>query len=336
MLGNTGAPSVRPWNAAATRRTMCLCCLGMVSGGFFSRAIAEPAASPALASLAAPLADYHLHIQGPTISEALKKLQSRNPAVFQGVGASFVNPRTGADVLKLLDSAGIQHGVLLSEAYMFGSPLMAPDQPDVARLTRTENAYNVAEAEKSGGRLTAFIGVDPLSPTALPEIDYWSGRGRVGLKLHLANSFFDFNASSQMAQLREVFARARDRRMPIIIHLRNRLEWGATQANAFIDQILPRAEGLPITVAHCAGWGDINAPTVEALRAFSVALTAGKSGTAALTFDLALVTTAATKPDDPAHLVDVMREVGISRFRIGSDWPARYAPLCRSRKTSGA
>ena len=319
----------RPWPQqaeTATRRTMCLCCLGMVMGGLVGGVRAEAAEGAASANLPPPLADYHLHIQGPEISEAMRRLQARNPALFQAIDPAFLKPRTGADALKLLDAAGIQHGVVLSEAYMFGSPLMAPDHPDVASLTRAENAYNVAEAEKSGGRLMAFIGVDPISPTALPEIEYWAARHGVGVKLHLANSLFDFNAPAQMAQLRDVFASARSHRMPIIIHLRNRLEWGAGQANAFIDQILPSAGRLPITVAHGAGWGDINGQTVEALRAFGAALAAKKPGTEALTFDLALVTTPTQKPDDPAHFVDAMREIGMSRFRFGSDWPARYTP----------
>jgi predicted TIM-barrel fold metal-dependent hydrolase len=258
--------------------------------------------------------------------EALKKLQARNPSILQGVDASFMNQRSAADALKLLDAAGIQHGVLLSEAYMFGSPLMAPDHPEVAAMTRAENAYNVAEARKSGGRLAAFIGVDPLSNTALPEIEHWSGHGAAGVKLHLANSMFDFGAPAQMAQLREVFASARRQRMPIIVHLRNRLEWGAGQANAFIDKVLPAAEELPVTVAHGAGWGALDRPTIEALDAFAKAIAARKPGTAALGFDLAVVVAPWTKPDDPARFVEVMRTIGMQRFQFGSDWPAKYTP----------
>ncbi|MGZ3367261.1 MAG: amidohydrolase family protein, partial [Caulobacteraceae bacterium] len=269
---------------------------------------------------------YHLHIQGPDICTALQRLKARNPSVFQGVDASFMNQRSGADALRLLDAAGITYGVLLSEAYMFGSPLMAPDHPDVATLTRAENAYNVAEATKSRGRLLAFIGVDPLSATAEPEIDYWSGRGAAGLKLHLANSLFDFNAPDHMRQLKNVFALARKRRLPTIIHLRNRVEWGEAQANAFIDQILPSAAGLPIQVAHGAGWGALDQPTVAALDAFSKAIAEHKPGTEALTFDLAIVLAPWTKPEDPGHFVEVMRTVGMDRFEVGSDWPAKYTP----------
>jgi len=320
--------NVRPWTSAErepTRRAICLCCLGVLAGGFPLQAGAQPSLR-AGSSLPPPLADYHLHIQGPDICAALERLKARNPAVFQGVDPSFMNPRSGADALKLLDAAGITYGVLLSEAYMFGSPLMAPDHPDVAHLTRAENAYNVGEAKKSGGRLLAFVGVDPLSTTAAPEIEYWSRNGATGLKLHLANSMFDFNAPEHVQQLKDVFALARRRHMPIVIHLRNRSEWGAAQANAFIDQILPSAQDLPIQVAHGAGWGALDQPTVAALDAFSQAIAAHKPGTEAVTFDLAIVLAPWTKPDDPSRFVDVMRAIGTDRFAVGSDWPAKYTP----------
>jgi predicted TIM-barrel fold metal-dependent hydrolase len=298
----------------------------MMAGGLFTGAMAETAAPSAQPRLPTPLADHHLHIQGPEISAALKQLGARNPAVLQGVNLAILNPRSGAEAVSLLDAAGIRHGVLLSEAYMFGSPLMAPDKPDVATLTRAENAYNVAEARASGGRLVAFIGVDPISPTAIPEIERWAGRGATGVKLHLANSFFDFASADHMRQLKDVVTAARAHRMPIIVHLRNRFEWGATQADAFIDDVLPNADGLPVTIAHGAGWGSLDQPTIEALDAFAKAIAAKKPGADKLTFDLAVVPTPFTKPDDPANFVGVMRSIGMERFQFGSDWPAKYTP----------
>jgi predicted TIM-barrel fold metal-dependent hydrolase len=287
---------------------------------------AQPGPSKSAARPPAPLADHHLHIQGPEITAALKKLLARDPSVLGLTSAEILNPRSGADALRLLDAAGIHRGVLLSEAYMFGSPLFAPDQPDVAALTRAENAYNVAEAEKSGGRLVAFVGVDPISPTALPEIEHWSGRGAAGVKLHLANSFFDFGAPAQMDQLRNVFASAKAHRLPMIIHLRNRPQWGASQANAFIDEILPAAEGLAVTIAHGAGWGSLDAPTTEALDTFAKAIAAKKPGTGKLSFDLAVLVVPWTKPEDPAQFVEAARRVGVERLQFASDWPAKYAP----------
>ena len=313
-----GRPSGRP---ALTRRA----CLAGWAAGYGALGLTATAAAGADSPFASPRADHHLHIQGPQLSQALAQLKARDPAVVQGVDPAVLKPRTGAEALRLLDAAGIRKGVLLSEAYMFGSPLMAPDNPDVAALTRAENSYNVAEARASGGRLVAFVGVDPLAPSAPAEIDHWAGAA-AGVKLHLANSFFDFGDPAHMARLREVFAQARGRRMPIAVHLRNRVQWGAAQADAFIDQVLPAAKGLVVQVAHGAGWGALDQPTVAALEAFGAAIAAKKPGTSALAFDLALVTAPWTKPDDPARFVEAMRKAGIERFLFASDWPAKYTP----------
>jgi hypothetical protein len=129
-----------------------------------------------------------------------------------------------------------------------------------------------------------------------------------------------------MRQLGEVFTLAGQRRLTIVIHLRNRPEWGAAQANAFVDQILSRAPDLPVQVAHGAGWGALDQPTVAALDAFAKAIAAGKPGTRALTFDLAILVAPWTKPEDPAHFVEAMRRAGVDRFCGGSDWPAKYTP----------
>jgi predicted TIM-barrel fold metal-dependent hydrolase len=283
-----------------------------------------------------PRADHHLHIQGPGISEALKRLGARDPSVIKFVDPAVLKTRSAADALAVLDTAGVRRGVLLSEAYMFGSPLMSPDNPDVAALTRAENAYNVAEAGKSGGRLVAFVGVDPLSPTAFPELDYWAGRGAAGLKLHLANSFFDFGDDAHMAQLQGVFAQAGRRRMPIAIHLRNRVPWGAAQVDAFVERVLPAAAGLPVQVAHGAGWGGFDQPTLAALEAFAAAIAAKKPGTASLSFDLSVVLALWTGPESPARYVAAMRRAGLERFLFASDWPAKYAPREQAAYLRGA
>jgi hypothetical protein len=73
---------------------------------------------------------------------------------------------------------GVQTTHLLDgAAYMFTSPLFDLHNIDNERLTREENAFNVAQAGRSGGRLVAFISVNPLSPSATKEIAYWKRAG---------------------------------------------------------------------------------------------------------------------------------------------------------------
>jgi predicted TIM-barrel fold metal-dependent hydrolase len=289
------------------------------------QAVAIPPATAAeIAALPPPLADYHMHIQSSALSAELRKIAKSKPELFALIEGDMLDRRLGSDALKVLDAAGVRYGVLLSEAYMFASPL-APIPGDTAAMTRAENAFNIAQAKASKGRLIAFIGVDPLSPTAKAELTYWTrARGASGLKLHMGNSQLNMDRPGDCAALGDVFALAGREKLPIVIHLRGGPVFTPHMVNAFIDEVLPRAGGSPVQVAHGGGQGGLDEATVQSLTTFADAIEAKKPGTPNLTFDLTLVVL------DPAHtdkalakrFVAAMRRIGIERFAFGSDWPA--------------
>jgi len=311
-------------------RSMSIAFLGMVVAVILAQALAlsQSAASPSAEELPPPLADYHLHIQSKALSEVLQHAAARDPKLFAGMSPAVLNPRSGADALRVLNEGGIWYGVLLSAAYMFTSPFFDLHNIDKERLTREENAFDVAQAAQSGGRLVAFIGVNALSPTATKEIAYWKRAGGAsGIKLHLANSGFDFGLPANIQALKQVFSEASKDNFPIIIHLRNRTDFGAAQVNTFVNEILPRAGSIAVQIAHGGGWGGLDDQTIAALSAFSEAIAAHRPGTERLTFDLALVVF--DEHSDAAkaqRFVDLMRKIGIERFAMGSDWPAVYTP----------
>src|SRR5262249_54270914 len=159
----------------------------------------------------------------------LKHMAWRNLELF---AASFLRPslfreRTGLQALGVLDDAGIRQGVLLSEAYLLTSPLADTDAgADVAKLTREENAFNVDAALASGGRLVAFVSVNPLSLIALDEVRHWAGKpGVAGIKLHLANSGFKPQSPSDVAALARFLDLARALNLPLVIHVRNAVDY---------------------------------------------------------------------------------------------------------------
>lgn len=289
-------------------------------------ALSQPPTWPSTVALPPPLADYHLHIQSKALSEILERAVARDPKRFAGWGP--FNSNAGADALRVLNEGGIRYGVLLSEAYMFTSPFLDLHNVDKDRLTREENAFNVAQAAQSKGRLVAFISVNPLSPTATREIAYWKRAGGAsGIKLHLANSRFDFGLPSNIQALKRVFFEASKDSFPIIIHLRNRQDFGAAQVNSFVNEILPSAGRAPVQIAHGGGWGGLDDQTISALSAFSDAIAARRPSTERLTFDLAMVVVNEhTDTAKARRFVDLMRKIGIERFAMGSDWPAVYTP----------
>jgi hypothetical protein len=281
----------------------------------------------ATVNAAHPVADNHMNVLSPAAVRALKimckKLGSKCPP---GI---VKEPSGGEDAVHALDSAGARVGVLLSPAYFFGAPEMASAGLNVEKETRAENAYVVAQAKAHCSRLVAFISVDPLSPGALKEINYW-GRvgGATGLNLHLANSNFHFRSPSEVCKLAAVFRAAAHWHFPIIVHLANRNpHYGAMDVGIFLRDILPFARGVPVQIAHAAGEGGVNLGTLSALGAFAKAIKRHPQATANIFFDLAMVpdiitvhSQRAAKPAAVAALKALMYKIGLKRFVLGSDW----------------
>jgi predicted TIM-barrel fold metal-dependent hydrolase len=283
--------------------------------------------------LPAAAVDHHLHIQGPEVSAELKRRAALAPEDFAIFSPALFDTRSGADALAELDQAGIQEGVLLSMAYTFASPraTMRDDAAAVARLTRAENLYNVTAAQASGGRLHAFIGINPVADGALDELRYWAGQDGVrGVKLHLGNSGFQPELALHVTRLAAVFAAAGDLGLAIVIHVRSGAAFPLSETTQFIEQILPHAGMAPVQIAHAGGGGGIDDETLAALAQYALALERGAPGTERLVIDLSVVLvrdiTDAASAELVKRLVALVRRIGPQRFVMGSDWPTICSP----------
>lgn len=288
---------------------------------------------PADSPLPPAAADHHLHIQGPHVSAELLRRAALAPEEFAIFSPALFETRSGDDALLRLDEAGIHEGVLLSMAYTFASPHASinGDAEAIASLTRLENGYNVAAAQGSQGRLHACIGVNPVHELALDEVRHWAGQaGVVGVKLHLGNSDFQFDSTEHMARLAAVVDAARNQGLAIVIHVRSAAAFPPEHTQAFIDQILPRAEGTSVQIAHAGGGGGIDEETLAALALYADALEHGAAGTERLIIDLSVVLvrdmTDALSAEMVRRLVALVRRIGPERFVMGSDWPTICTP----------
>lgn len=279
--------------------------------------------------------DHHLHIQGPDVSDELRKKAERSPHIFAEISPEILKPHSGADALAALDEAGIVQGVLLSQAYSFSSPTATPGI-DIAALTRRENQYNVDAALASGGRLKTFIGINPFSSIAIEEVRYWAGReGVTGIKLHLSNSGFNPGSPDYLTTLASFFDEVRAVRLPLIIHVKSALKYAPSDTTHLIEQVLPHAGNQPIQIAHAGGGGGLDEPTVSALSLYADAIERKAPGAETLLFDLAVVLV--RDVSDPVsadllhRLADLIRRIGLSRFLVGSDWPSLCPPREHNR-----
>ena len=115
-----------------------------------------------------PLADHHQHLFSPAVTKL----------------STALNPITASDVVSLLDAAGIERAVVLSAAYMFGSPNRAVENEYVK--VKAENDWTSQQVGRFPNRLIGFCSFNPLREYALEELARCAKdpRLRAGLKLH--------------------------------------------------------------------------------------------------------------------------------------------------------
>ncbi|MCS0633789.1 amidohydrolase family protein [Telluria mixta] len=259
-----------------------------------------------------PAGDYHQH-------------------VFSAADIAMLGPSTGlvpldADQLvPLLDAAGIKRAVLLSIAYMYGSPSRKVDD-EVAKV-RAENDWTAAQAARHPGRLIAFCSFNPLKDYALAELERCAQAPGLnhGIKLHVGNSDVQLDDPAHVARLRQVFAAANVHGMAIVIHLRANIgkkrPYGATQARIFLDQVLPAAPDVVVQVAHFAGSGPgyDDPPAQAAMAVLADAVENHDPHANNLWFDVASIVDRDIKPETAALVVKRIRQVGVGRVLYGTD-----------------
>jgi predicted TIM-barrel fold metal-dependent hydrolase len=262
---------------------------------------------PGFALAAAPVVrvDHHQHLVSPALA------------------APDQAPIDAAALIGMLDEAGIGRAVVLSHAFMFGNPRATPFADEYQRV-KAENDWTADQAAKYPRRLVAFCGFNPLKDYALAELERCARDARFGrgIKLQFGASDVDLADPADVAKVRGVFAAANARQLAIVVHLRTRRarQYGAPQAQTFIDELLAAAPDVAVQIAHFTGGGaPEDAPADAALREFIAAIQRRDPRVRKLYFDVALVVPAAVSPARAQFLADRLRELGLKRVLYGSD-----------------
>lgn len=279
-----------------------------------------PASAPA-STTAQVRVDAHMHVHSPQILAFLPDYCS-SPGRSGKCDPRFIAALTADDALAQLDAAGIATGQLMSTGYLAESPMMVPARTDAAQLLRGANAFTVNLATRNP-RFRAFIGINPMTSTALPEIAHWAGNPHVaGVKIHVTNSRADLRAPEQLATLAGVFRACDAAGLAVAIHLRTfASDYGAVDVANFLRVVRPAAGDTPVQIAHAGGWGGLDGNTFAALGAFADALERDPALGRQLYFDLAMVFDQDTSQADLDRLAVLVRRIGVEHFLPGSDWP---------------
>ena len=262
-------------------------------------------------SAQAPLIDYHQHLFSPAAA-ALATGQPNSPGI------------SAADLVALLDSAGIRRALVLSVAYTWGKASRAPVDNEYEQV-KAENDWTARQVAQYPDRLRAFCSLNPLKPYALEELTRCSKDAQLhyGLKLHFGNSDVDFDNADNVAQTKKIFEAANRYRMPIVVHMNpsidNRRKYGADQARTFVDELLPAVPDVAVQIAHLAGSGGYNAVTDSALAVFTAAIARHDPRMRSVWFDVTSVVRPNATPEQLEQIARRIREIGVEHVLYGSD-----------------
>ena len=259
-----------------------------------------------------PVADHHQHLISPSIAALLS------------TGPSPLGTITAKDLVALLDSEGIQRALLLSVAYLYGSPARTVE--DEYPKVRAENDWTAAQAAQYPERLRAFCSFNPLKEYALAELDRCTREPslRHGIKLHFGNSDVQLDNPAHIEQLRRVFRAANEHRMAIVVHLRANIArdrpYGFAQAHALLDELLPLVPDVPVQIAHLAGSAGYSDPKADSVMAvLAEAVERRDPRTRNLWFDVTTVALPTMSSAEASLVVRRIRQVGVDRILYGSD-----------------
>ena len=256
-----------------------------------------------------PLVDHHQHLFNPTITKLSPGLESV----------------TASDLITVLDSAGIHRGVILSIAYQFGNPNKTPIENEYEQVI-TENDWTSQQIARFPDRLYGFCGLNPTKDYAIEEIERCAKDPHLnfGLKLHFGNSDVELTNPAHVTQLQTVFRRANDLGMAILVHLRPSVTrerpYGASIAQIFLDDVLTFAPDVPVQIAHLAGAGGYDDPSVdEALAVFIDAITHNDPRMAHVYFDVSGVAGLGQWKEKKRLIASRIQQLGVKRVLFGSD-----------------
>lgn len=268
--------------------------------------------------------DHHVHLLSPQLVQHWKSL-----------GVPFSRPDSFySSATPVLEQSKVEKAFIVSMAHLYGSSRWNRLESYAEKeheWVRHENNFIASVVRASPDRLVGFGSVHPLRPYALAEIRRFRDElGLTGLKLHLFYCGVDLTNNEHLERLRQVFALAQEKAMPVLLHL-NAISGSARKENVeiLIRELIVKHPATQVYIAHLGGSGGYNGRVEEVLNAFIAHF--GRGGALEgreIFFELsAVVLRESSEGVEPPseerlrQLTSDLRRLGLSRVLFGSDHP---------------
>jgi uncharacterized protein len=215
-----------------------------------------------------PVIDCHIHPMSQKLHDLISPFASKQ-------GSELVR-FDGPAIIEHLDNIGAQRAYALSTAYLWGgrrpqetaSPFVV--KPGEYDNVQAENNFVAEQAVEFPGRIIPFMGINPIKPYALDELERCSGELKMrGLKLHFWNSGVNLREESHLKRIHPVFEYVASQDIPVMLHFYNGrvADFGPSDGQLLVDNVLADCPSLRICFAHFIGAGnyaDVVGDTVDA------------------------------------------------------------------------
>jgi predicted TIM-barrel fold metal-dependent hydrolase len=265
--------------------------------------------------------DHHVHLLTPQLIEDWKSLGvpfSRSDHAYSNLDS----------ILRYSPADRIS---VISMAYLYGTDDFSDDNE--YENVKRENTYVAHEGKRLGGRVRTFCSVDGRKEYAVDEILRCRKTLKMdGIKLHFNACSISLRSTSHLTRIREIFRLAAHERMPLLLHFENGSgRFGQLDIDVLIDSVLTGVSPMVLILAHMGTSGGFTPMTERIVRSLS---SAARPRDHSVYFDISAVvlsdTTEGVLPtssEEAARAASLMREIGISSFLFGTDYP-----LINSRK----
>jgi predicted TIM-barrel fold metal-dependent hydrolase len=233
-------------------------------------------------------------------------------------------------MIAVMDASGVQKAFALSNAYQWGMDFLNIPEDEEYEMVKFENDFTAREAAKYPDRLFPFLSINPLKDYAIAEIDRCARQLDLhALKLHFTNSDVDLRKPEHLVALKNVLSHADRKNMPVLIHFLTRNpQFGADDAQIFLDEIVSRLPNLKIQMAHL-GCGGLMDKMIEMFDAFIKGFEKNPSlnknrfmmDLAAVISDGSKPLTMAVTPEQAERITDQIRCWGVDKVLFATDWP---------------
>jgi predicted TIM-barrel fold metal-dependent hydrolase len=273
--------------------------------------------------------DYHVHLQdSATIQLDYRMLKAihEEPVKMDSV---YLDADTA---IQRLNKANFQYAWILSNAYLFGSPII-PVENEYEEVKK-QNDWIAAQAARYPNRLKAFMSINPIKPYALQEIERCAQhKGFTGIKMHFRNSEINLLDTAQVKQLQKVFAAANKYHLLMLVHFRSSVKWdGIANTEILLKQLMPFAKDTKVVIAHMAGSGGYDISTDNTLKLIAAYLHDNNAHHKNLYVEMSAVfplslndeydsTKTNTNWNAVAALKKRINEIGIDHVLFGTDFP---------------